>query len=266
MALDLDTGSLLAALETTHGQVGRLLADLEPAGWALPVPATPGWSVGDLVSHLTGGELAAVAALRGQSPFAPGSSWAGLDSLDDWTAAQVAAHAGERPEARLAAWEAASDQLRDAFAGLDAAGWRARVWFVSGPVSARTLAQLRLQEAWLHGHDVAEAAAVAFPIDPVALAAMADLAARVIGPNLSRRGQARPGAVILLRLDGLGEWLLGGAAGERPAAGSSPDLVLEAAPLPFILRAAGRRQDVPWKVEGDEDLAAAVAATILSVG
>ncbi len=265
MALNLDTGSLLEGLETTHRQVGRLLADLPTAGWALQVPATPGWSVGDLVSHLADGDVAALVALRGQDPFDP-ESWTGLDGLDDWTAAQVAAHTGERSEERLAAWEAASDKLRDAFAGLDATGWRARVLFVSGPVSARTLAQLRLQEEWLHGHDIAEAAKASFPIDPVTLAWMADLAARVIAPNLSRYRQAKPGAVILLRLDGLGEWLLGGAAGERPSAGATPDLVLEAEPLPFILRAAGRREDVPWQAQGDEALAAAVAATIISVG
>ncbi|HEX9344148.1 MAG TPA: maleylpyruvate isomerase N-terminal domain-containing protein [Actinomycetota bacterium] len=262
MALDLDTGSLLAGLETTHGQLGRLLADLEAASWALPVPATPGWSVGDLVSHVAEGDRAALAALGGTPSFDP-ASWTGID---DWTAAQVAAHAAERPEERLAAWEAASDELRGALAGLDEAGWRARVLWVLGPVSARTVAQLRLQEAWLHGHDLAGAAGASWALDPVTLGWIADIAARVIPGGLSRRGQAKPGAVILLRLDGLGEWRLGGTAGERPAPDATPDLVLEAEPLPFILRAAGRRRDIPWHAAGDEALAAAVAATIFSVG
>jgi len=128
------------------------------------------------------------------------------------------------------------------------------------------VAQLRLQEAWLHGRDAAEAVGVPFPVDPVTLGWMADIAARVIPGGLSRRGQARPGAVILLRLDDLGEWRLGGAAGERPAPDAQPDLVLEAEPLPFVLRAAGRRRGDPWHAEGDEALAAAVAATLFSVG
>lgn len=261
MALDLDTGSLLAGLEATHGQVGRLLADLPAASWALAVPATPGWTVGDLVSHMAEGDRAALATIAGRLPLDP-SQWQGID---DWTAAQVHAHAGERPAERLAAWESASDELRGALAGLDEAGWRARVPWVLGPVSVRTVAQLRLQEAWLHGHDAAEAVGVPWPVEPATLAWLADIAARVIPGSLSRRGRARPGAVILLRLDGLGEWRLGGAAGERPAPDAAPDLVLEAAPLPFILRAAGRRQGEPWQAHGDEALAAAVAATISSV-
>jgi uncharacterized protein (TIGR03083 family) len=261
MRIELDTGSLLAGMEATHGQVGRLLADLPPAGWALPAPATPGWSVGDLVSHLASGDRAALATLGG-TPAIDLATWQGLDA---WTAAQVAAHAGERPEERLAAWESAAGELRGALAGLDESGWRARVPWVLGPVSARTLAQLRLQEAWLHGHDAAEAVGAPWPVDPATLAWLADIAARVIPGGLSRRGRARPGAVILLRLDGVGEWRLGGAAGERPAPDATPDLVLEAEPLPFILRAAGRRRDEPWRARGDASLAAAVAATISSV-
>jgi len=62
-----------------------------------------------------------------------------------------------------------------------------------------------------------------------------------------------------------GQWLLGGAAGERPDPAANPDLVLEADPLAFVLRAAGRTSGDPWEVQGDASLAAAVAATLSSV-
>jgi hypothetical protein len=135
---------------------------------------------------------------------------------------------------------------------------------VAGTISVRTLGALRLNDAWHHGRDMAEATGRRFEADAPTLALLADLAARTIPSGLSRRGRARPGAVILVRL-GAGQWLLGGAAGERPDPAANPDLVLEADPLAFVLRAAGRTTGDPWEVQGDASLAAAVAATLSSV-
>jgi uncharacterized protein (TIGR03083 family) len=220
------------------------------------VPATPAWSVGDVVAHLADADRAALATISGQ--------WELGGSLDEWTAAHVAAHRGESPEARLEGWEAAADALRWHLAALDAEGWRARVAWVAGTISVRTLAALRLNDAWHHGRDMAEATGRRFEADEPTLAFLADLAARTIPSGLTSRGRARPGAVILVRL-GTGRWLLGGAAGERPDPGATPDLVLEADPLAFVLRAAGRTSDDPWTAEGDQSLAADVAATLSSL-
>jgi uncharacterized protein (TIGR03083 family) len=176
----------------------------------------------------------------------------------------VAAHQGEPPEARLEGWEAAADALRWHLAALDTEAWRGRVAWVAGTISVRTLGVLRLNDAWHHGRDMAEATGRPFEADEPTLAFLADLAARTIPGGLSRRGRARPGAVVLLRL-GAGQWLLGGAAGERPDPAARPHLVLEADPLAFVLRAAGRTTDDPWHAEGDESLAADVAATLSSV-
>jgi uncharacterized protein (TIGR03083 family) len=236
--------------------VGRLLAGLGPADWDGNVPATPAWSVADVVAHLAESDRAALAAARGDWTFA--------GTLDEWTAAGVAAHRGEAPEARLEGWEAAADALRWHLAGLDGEGWRGRVPWVAGTISVKTLGVLRLNDAWLHGRDVAEATGARFEADEATLAFLADLAARTVPGGLSRRGRARPGAVILLRLGGQ-RWLLGGAAGERPDPGDTPDLVLEADPLAFVLRAAGRTTADPWRADGDQRLAADVAATLSSV-
>jgi uncharacterized protein (TIGR03083 family) len=244
-------------LETTHGRVGRLLVGLEPDAWVGEVPATPAWSVGDVVAHLAEGDRDALAAAQGE--------WELTGTIDEWAAAGVAAHAGDAPEARLEAWEAAADAFRWHLAALDAEGWRRRSPWVAGTISVKTLAVLRLNDAWHHGRDVAEAARERFEIDEPTLTFLADLAARTIPGGLSRRGRARPGAVVLLRL-GAHQWLLGGAAGERPDPGAAPDLVLEADPLPFVLRAAGRAATDPWRAEGDQRLAADIAATLNSVG
>jgi uncharacterized protein (TIGR03083 family) len=226
------------------------------------VPATPAWSVGDVVAHLAEGDREALAAAQGRSEhgFGPGAG-----PLDEWTAAGVAAHAGEAPEVRLEGWEAAADAFRWHLATIDSQGWRDRVGWLTGSISVRTLGVLRLNDGWLHGRDLAEATGTPFDADEVALAFMSDLAARTVPVGLSRRGRAHPGAVILLRLGGLGQWRLGGAAGERPDPAAEPDLVLEAEPLAFVLRAAGRRTGQPWRVEGDPGLAADLAATLSSV-
>jgi uncharacterized protein (TIGR03083 family) len=254
--IELTTAALVECLETTHGRVGRLLAGLGPADWDRNVPATPAWSVGDVTAHLAEGDRAALAAAQG--------AWELPGTLDDWNAAGVAAHRGEAPEARLEGWEAAADALRWHLAALDAEGWRGRAPWVVGTVSVRTLGVLRVNDAWLHGRDMAEAAGRRFEADETTLAFLADLAARTIPGGLSRRGRARPGAVILVRLGGR-RWLLGGAAGERPGPDAPPDLVLEADPMAFVLRAAGRTTADPWRAEGDASLAEAVAATLSSV-
>lgn len=254
--IELTTAALVECLETTHGRVGRLLAGLEAADWDASVPATPAWSVGDVVAHLAESDRDALAAAQG--------TWELSGTLDDWTAAGVAAHRGEAPEARLEGWEAPADALRWHLAGLDAEGWRGRAPWVAGTVSVKTLGVLRLNDAWLHGRDMAEATGRRFEADEATLAFLADLAARTIPGGLSRRGRARPGAVILVRL-GAHQWLLGGAAGERPAPDAPPDLVLEADPMAFVLRAAGRTTTDPWQARGDAGLAADVAATLSTV-
>jgi uncharacterized protein (TIGR03083 family) len=259
------TAGLLAALDDTYGRFGALMAGLGPAGWTTAVPATPGWTVADLVAHVGEGERAALACMQGDPPDTLPAA-----DVDAWTAAHVAAHRGEPPEQVLTAWEAGADALRWHLAGLDDDGWRARTVWVAGPLTVRSLAQLRLHEAWVHGRDVAEAVAAPWPADPAAVAWMADLAARVVPGNLTRFGRARPGAAILLRLGQAGEWLVAAAAGPRPAPGTEPDLVLEADPLEFVLLSAGRRREPPWvageTARGDLALADAVAETATTVG
>ena len=63
--IELTTAALVECLETTHGRVGRLLAGLPPAAWDANVPATPAWSVSDVVAHLADGDRAALATAQG---------------------------------------------------------------------------------------------------------------------------------------------------------------------------------------------------------
>ena len=260
--MERSTATLLQGLEATHQRVGRLLAGLRADAWTTKVPATPAWSVADVVAHLADADAAAIAVIAGRAPERdPGGG-----DLDAWTAAGVAAAAGTPPEALAQSWEATADALRWRLEALEPDGWGAKVGWVAGPISVRTLAQLRLNDAWLHGRDLAEAVGAGFDVDPATLAWMADLAVRVIPGGLARAGRARPGAVVLVRLGDAGEWLVGGAPGERPGGAAQPDLTLEAEPLAFVLRAARRTGGTPWRASGDEGLAADIAVTIFSVG
>ncbi|MGY4708753.1 maleylpyruvate isomerase family mycothiol-dependent enzyme [Mycolicibacterium sp. CBM1] len=56
----------------TRARVSHLLSTLADEQWELPVPATPQWTVHDLVAHLTGG---AVDAATGRIDGAPGQAW-----------------------------------------------------------------------------------------------------------------------------------------------------------------------------------------------
>jgi uncharacterized protein (TIGR03083 family) len=259
-----DTTSLLAALERVHAGFGELLAGLAPDQWATTVPACPEWSVADLVAHVTDGERVALESLRGEQP--PGLP---PDDVHAWTRAGVDARRGTDRETLLADWEAASDALRWQFAALEGDEWRERAVWVFGPVGRRALAQLRMQETWVHGRDIA--GAVGRPVtdpDPELLGWLADLAVRVLPGGLARFGRTRPGTVVEVRLGGR-EWRVGAGPG-RPDPGTAPALTIEADPLEFVLLATGRRDRAAvarsWRVSGDEELAADVAATISSVG
>lgn len=82
-----------ARYEALRGELIGLLRGLDDAARARTVPATPAWSVRDVLGHVTG--LAEdLNALR-------------FDAVDPdaWTAAQVARHRGEPLEATIAAWD-----------------------------------------------------------------------------------------------------------------------------------------------------------------
>ena len=265
--MQLATASLVQGLEATHRRVETLLAGVGEEDQARQVPATPAWTVQDVLAHLADGEALALALLQGGTPEGmPGEADLAAGSLDEWTAAGVARWQDRPYSERLRAFAASAAALRAHLAALDPDGWKARVPWAMGPVAVRTLGQLRLHEAWVHGHDVAEALGVPFGVDGTSLAWMADLAVKVIPGSLARGGRAHPGAAIRVVLDGAGEWLVAGAPGPRPAPGTRPDLTLEADPLAFVLFAAGRRREPPWRASGGGALAADVAATLTSVG
>ncbi|RAV03255.1 maleylpyruvate isomerase family mycothiol-dependent enzyme [Mycolicibacter senuensis] len=87
-----------AIYRAARGRIGALAAGLGDHQLRTPVPATPGWTVHDVLAHLVGG---AADVLAGRLDGAPGDSWTGRhvaerralpieELLDEWERAAPA--------------------------------------------------------------------------------------------------------------------------------------------------------------------------------
>ena len=133
---EIDIGLQYAACRE---RIGGLVGDLTPEQAQTPVPACPGWSVHDVVAHLTG----SVADVLGGRMDGIGS--------EVWTAAQVEARKDVPIGEMVAEWAEMAPQFED---GLRAVG---------GPMAA-----LGVADAWHHEQDLRGALGVEGGHDPVA--------------------------------------------------------------------------------------------------
>jgi uncharacterized protein (TIGR03084 family) len=159
--------------------------------------------VADVVVHLTQSDDGAVASVEGRLPEGGLSmTRSGAQNVDDWAELMVAELRGTPPSEVLEAWRTTTAALRDAFARCDLS---ARVPWVTGRLSARTLATTRLSECWIHTGDVA-AALGRPPSSSPGLRHIARLAWRTLPYAFAEAGRALAGPVA---------FELTGPAGER---------------------------------------------------
>jgi uncharacterized protein (TIGR03084 family) len=154
---------ILAALTEQHSELAGLLDPLTNDGWLLP-SRCPGWSVRDVVLHLTQTDELALASLHGNFAGALDRLAGGVDgvgSVDAGADAMVAAQRGLSSSEVRERWRLASFELLRTFAETDPS---ARVPWVVGDLAARTLATTRLAECWIHTGDVLSA--LGRPIEP----------------------------------------------------------------------------------------------------
>ena len=238
-------GDMLTALAEQDDELDGLLAGLDDAGWARP-SRCPDWSICDVVLHLAQtDEMALASAERrftdvvtefGRPPGAqPGAN------VDDLAGLAVAAGRGRPPAEVYQRWRQAAAAAAKALAACEPG---TRVPWVSGELSALTLATTRLAEHWIHTGDVAEA----LDRPPVAtdrLRPIARLAWRTLPYAFARSGRTLSGPVAV-RLTGPGRepWEF---TPDEPAAttvtGPALDFCLVAArrvdPSATALRASG---------------------------
>jgi uncharacterized protein (TIGR03084 family) len=193
---------VLAALAEQHAELAGILPTDEP-GWRRPTPCE-GWAVADVVLHLTQTDELAVASVDGRWGDRTGGFGGGA-TVDDAADAMVAAHRGESGAVVGERWRAGADALRAALAGCDP---HARVPWVAGRLSARTLTTTRLAEAWIHTGDVAAGTGVTLePTDR--LRHIARLAWRTLPYAFSRADRTLTGPVAFVLTGPSGEeWAL----------------------------------------------------------
>ena len=186
MALDPDLAGALAA---EHDAFGARLSDLAAHDWRAPTRCE-GWTVADVVLHVSQSDELAIASLTGRlAEVVAGFRTSG--TVDDAAAAIVRASRQLSPRQIHDQWSARSNELRSLMADDDDGR---RVPWVVGELSVRTLAATRLAEAWIHGGDVADALGIA--VEPTErLRHVARLAWRTLPYAFTRAGQELHGPV-----------------------------------------------------------------------
>jgi uncharacterized protein (TIGR03084 family) len=201
-------GPILPALADQMAELAAILAPLDDAGWAAP-SRCPGWSVSDVVLHLAQTNEMAVGSLQDRidevvTGLTAGVATAPTADVDEGAALMVEAGRGAPGAEVLDRWQAGVDALA---AELAAADPSARVRWVAGELSARTLATTRLTETWIHTGDVTWA----FGEEPERtdrLWHIARLSWRTLPYAFTRAGRARPGPVTFtLRSPGGDTWV-----------------------------------------------------------
>lgn len=177
------------ALAAEVEELDDFLGSLTDTDWDRPSPCE-GWSVSDVVLHLAQTNEMAVASARGRYDEAvaavrPGQAGREVQNVDEGAALAVEVERGQPPDAVLARWRASAGAMRDALAAADP---HARVTWVEGRLSVRTLTTTRLAETWIHSGDVMRALAVE-PVPTARLWHIARLAWRTLPYAFARAGR-----------------------------------------------------------------------------
>ena len=223
---------ILADLAAQHAELWSLLAPLDEAGWARPTPCE-GWDVGDVVLHLHQTDELALASLRGDlaRDIEDFMRAGGEESVDAAAAASVEFARGNEGAAIGEQWHTSAAELRSELANIDPS---ARLQWVVGTLSARTLSATRLSECWIHTGDVATALGI--ELEPTnRLRHIARLAWRTLPYAFERAGRELTGPV---------GFDLVGPTGERWSFGLGADPVtVVSGPGIELCDVAARRRD-----------------------
>jgi uncharacterized protein (TIGR03084 family) len=213
-----DYPGLLADLVAEEDALDRVVADLDPPGWARSTPAE-GWDVRDSIAHLAGSEDLARTAMHDPSAFAARRDEvlaAGADTLLGRGRAMPGV-------AVLAWWRAARGDLAADLARL---GPRDRIGWFAGPMSAMSFVTARLMETWAHGQDIRDALHRPAEVSG-RLRHVADLGVRTRRFSYQVRGLEPPPGDVRVELAGPdGAWAWGSPDSPDWVAGPAVDFCL----------------------------------------
>jgi uncharacterized protein (TIGR03084 family) len=215
---------VVTALAQQQAELAALVDPLDAAGLDTP-SRCPGWSVADVLLHLSQTNELAVVSVEGrweEIRAQPGEPlWAGeADDMDALAGVMVEAERVDALTSR-ARWRASAAALEGALADVDAG---ARVRWVAGELAARTLATTRLTEGWIHTVDVAVGLGVDLPPTD-RLWHVARLAWRTVPYALAQEGHDPAGPVrfTLTAPDG-SSWTFGDEDAPTVITGPAVDL------------------------------------------
>ena len=185
---------VLTGLADQDDELDGLLSGLDDAGWARP-SRCPGWSVADVVLHVTQSCEMALASVERRFTGAfgnPPGARSGA-TVDDLAGLAVANERGRPPAELYQRWKEASAAQAKALAGCEPG---TRLPWVAGELSALTLATTRLAEHWIHTGDIA-ATLGREPSATDRLRPIARLAWRTLPYAFARAGRTMAGPVAL---------------------------------------------------------------------
>lgn len=190
---------LIQDLLDEQAALDAIATKLAPSRWNEPT-ASPGWSVGDQIGHLTYFDEAASTAIENPEAFAvlvaslrAAMSDGTPDGSDRLTVGDL-----RRLDAseRLERWRRGRDRLEASARTLEDGD---RVAWYGPPMSAKSFITARLMECWAHGQHVADA--VGATIQPTTrLRHIARLGHLTLGWSFANRGLDVPAAQVEVRL------------------------------------------------------------------
>ncbi|MGI8662096.1 MAG: maleylpyruvate isomerase family mycothiol-dependent enzyme [Acidimicrobiales bacterium] len=194
---------VVAALGDQQAELRDLVRSLDDAGWHASTRCA-GWDVADVVLHLCQTDEMAIASVKGSYASMLEGMTAALDpasSVDSGAAALVEHERGASNAALLQRWSTGAMTLLEA---LEATDMHTRVQWVTGELSARTLATTRLAETWIHTGDIA--GALDIELKPTArLWQIARLAWRTLPYAFASEGRTLAGPVAFRLVGPSGE-------------------------------------------------------------
>jgi uncharacterized protein (TIGR03083 family) len=274
--MDIDRDHVLAAARHERDALGRTVQYTPPDHWEAESPRE-GWRVKDVLAHLAASDVVAAALLADEEPVEVEEYRKALDGepfraegLERWS---VERRADAAPVSLGLEWGRAADLVLTRGGKASDPEWHEKqVPWIAGDIRVKYLVQARVSEWWVHGEDVREGARLPPRREHWPVYLVNDLAVRLIPYSLSLSDESRPGKVIRLALQGVGEgvWLASTDAGRDVPEGALPDAYLEGDGYAFA-SVAGGRADVDvclyeglLRTGGDTELAESVLRTLRS--
>src|SRR5438876_194718 len=97
--------------EQLRNDISELVAPLEPEELDQPAPATPGWSIRDIVAHLAANATCTIAGDFPREFFEAFGEDTAVAMVNDWTSRQLEARRGRPLEDLLQEWKNSSTDL-----------------------------------------------------------------------------------------------------------------------------------------------------------